>query len=68
MGKGPKQANVNAMRGSTVVVLNWINGFMVLPFFFPAALVLFDCGSGRGEEPQRGENPPPDSDPFGFKM
>jgi hypothetical protein len=28
-----------------------VSGFIVLPFFFPAALVLWNRGSGRGEEP-----------------
>jgi hypothetical protein len=37
---------------------------MVFPFFFPAELILCNCGSGRGEEPERGKSPPPDSDPF----
>src|ERR1700730_3031546 len=36
---------------------------MVLPFFFPAGLTL--CfWSGRGEEPERGKSPSPDSDPL----
>jgi hypothetical protein len=28
---------------------------MVLPFFFPAILILLVAGSGRGEEPSGGE-------------
>jgi hypothetical protein len=36
---------------------------MVLPFFFPAELIRWNCGSERGEEPSGG-CPPPDSDPF----
>ena len=36
---------------------------MVLPFLLPAALILWNCGSGRGAEPSGGR-PPPDSDPF----
>ena len=27
------------------------------------AVLAPDCGSGGGEEPQRGKSPPPDSDP-----
>src|SRR5262245_1773782 len=34
---------------------------MVLPFF-PADLLLWNCGSGRGRRTQRGKCPPPDSD------
>jgi hypothetical protein len=28
---------------------------MVLPFFFPAELIRWNCGSERGEEPSGGE-------------
>jgi hypothetical protein len=35
LGASPKQASRSAMRGSRAVVLNWITGFMVLPFCSP---------------------------------
>jgi hypothetical protein len=37
---------------------------MVLPFFSPLSLILWNRGSGRGEELGGEVSPPPDSDPF----
>jgi hypothetical protein len=31
---------------------------------FPAELILWNCGSGRDEEPAGKKRPPPDSDSF----
>src|SRR5438876_9616018 len=49
---------------SRVVVLSWINEFMVLPFFFFSPLSYFLRLRVRKRRRTSGECPPPDSDPF----
>jgi hypothetical protein len=41
-----------------------VDSRFVLSFFIPAELILWNCGSGAGEEASGGGNSPPDSDPF----
>src|SRR5919197_654599 len=44
-----------------VVIAHRIHGSS---FLFPAQLILWNCGSGSGEEPSGERSAPPDSDPF----
>jgi len=64
VGESPKQASNSAMRtGRTVAFLDRVSGSMVLPFFFPARLLLRFTGSEGAKNPA-GKCLPPDSNPL----
>src|SRR5262245_7473303 len=59
-GDSAKQASTTATRNTELVRFSRISGFMGIRFV-PAELILWNCGSGRDEEPS-GRSSPPDSD------
>jgi hypothetical protein len=40
-----------AMRSGTFILLNWNNGFMVLPFFFPRCIISAIAGPEETKNP-----------------
>src|SRR5262249_8935007 len=55
-------SSATATASVEVIVLSWIDWFMVLLSFSPLRR-FWNCGSGRDEEPS-GKCPPPDSNPY----
>src|SRR4030095_8632245 len=60
VGESAKQTSVSTRRtGRIVVFLDLVSRFMVLPFFFPATLILQFAGPERAKN-LAGKCPPPD--------